>query len=333
MEYVWIDCDTGADDALAFMLLLQAHERGEVKIAGVSCVSGNTSLSNATMNNLRLLKLYGQLDDIPIYAGCSKGLITVKPLDQAENIHGSDGMGGRADYNPAASIDLLKYVKEEHAATAIIAASKTYGKQLRIIATGPLTNVATAVTLDPQLPSRIQAMYIMGGTSRGHGNITPDAEFNFYRDPHAAFITLQHFPSKCDTHIVEWELLLDNALQLDWYENWMSNVSTRRKDFLKMALTPLYDFSLNEGEPGADGNAIIIADPCCMAIMLHPEIGLNPRQVTMTVELGGSATAGSCVVKDYNKNEVSETCSGPITMYTGFDLENYKAYLANEFPQ
>lgn len=334
---IWLDCDTGSDDAMALMMLLQAHERNEINLTGVSCVKGNTSLRNATMNNLRLLKLFGQLETVPLHMGCSKELITLdEPAVLAENVHGADGLGGKPEFDPPASAELMSYVREEHAAMAIIGASKRHGKQLKLVATGPLTNLALAVTLDPDLPSRIQALYIMGGTSRGQGNVTADAEFNFYQDPHAARITLQSFTAGgCNVHIVDWELCLDHALQLDWYDQWMADVRTARKAFLKMALGALYQFSLQEGEPGVAENSIIIADPYCVAVLLHPELGLEPRQVSISVGLGTSLPTGACVVKNFGKMDgVSETsCYGPVTLYSGFDLEKYKSFLLAEFPQ
>lgn len=44
--------------------------------------------------------------------------------------------------------------------------------ELVLIATGPLTNVALAVKLEPRLPQLVQRLYVMGG-NEGRGNVTP----------------------------------------------------------------------------------------------------------------------------------------------------------------
>ncbi len=65
---------------------------------------------------------------------------------------------------------------------------------IRLLALGPLTNVATALDLDPSLASRIESIWIMGGAVDVPGNVagSPDvesdnaaAEWNIYVDPAA----------------------------------------------------------------------------------------------------------------------------------------------------
>ncbi|CDZ49772.1 nucleoside hydrolase [Neorhizobium galegae] len=60
--------------------------------------------------------------------------------------------------------------------------------RLHICATGPLTNLALALLLDPDLPESVSAITIMGGAAFCPGNTTPLAEFNFAVDMHAAVI-------------------------------------------------------------------------------------------------------------------------------------------------
>ena len=55
-----------------------------------------------------------------------------------------------------------------------------------LLATGPLTNLATALQLNPKIAARIKEIYIMGGSAT-FGNWTPAAEFNIYVDPEAAY--------------------------------------------------------------------------------------------------------------------------------------------------
>jgi inosine-uridine nucleoside N-ribohydrolase len=59
--------------------------------------------------------------------------------------------------------------------------------EVSIIAIGPLTNIASALRLHPNLRRQVREIVLMGGSLSG-GNMTPAAEFNMYVDPEAANI-------------------------------------------------------------------------------------------------------------------------------------------------
>ena len=67
-----------------------------------------------------------------------------------------------------------------HAAIAIAQAANTHRGRLKLVAIGPLTNVALACGLDSALPSKVAGLVIMGGSAH------PEPEFNFAGDPLAA---------------------------------------------------------------------------------------------------------------------------------------------------
>ena len=55
---------------------------------------------------------------------------------------------------------------------------------------GPLTNIATALQRNARFAKNVRQIVLMGGSLRAGGNITPEAEANFYHDPHAAQIVM-----------------------------------------------------------------------------------------------------------------------------------------------
>ena len=54
-----VDADTGIDDAMALVLALDAHKRGEADVRAVTCVAGNTAVENSLVNVLRILDVMG----------------------------------------------------------------------------------------------------------------------------------------------------------------------------------------------------------------------------------------------------------------------------------
>lgn len=75
------------------------------------------------------------------------------------------------------------------AAAKLAEAAQQAQGELVIAALGPLTNLALACKLDPELPSKVKRLVVMGG-SEGSGNVTPCAEFNFHADPEAARLVM-----------------------------------------------------------------------------------------------------------------------------------------------
>ena len=59
-------------------------------------------------------------------------------------------------------------------------------KSLTVCALGPLTNIAMALVAAPDIAASVAELVLMGGATRGQGNVTAVAEFNIHADPHAA---------------------------------------------------------------------------------------------------------------------------------------------------
>lgn len=170
---VLLDCDPGHDDALAILLALA---RPEIRLLGVTTVAGNSTLENTTRNALSVLTLVGRTD-VPVAAGADRPL--QRPLRTAPHVHGSGGLEGADLPTPAAAR------LEEDAVTFIARMVTQTPEPLTLVATGPLTNVASFRQRYPDLYARVDQVCVMGG-ALGEGNITPLAEFNIWVDPEAA---------------------------------------------------------------------------------------------------------------------------------------------------
>jgi purine nucleosidase len=178
-EPIVIDTDPGQDDAVALLLALAAADRLEVR--GITTVAGNAPIAQTTANALRIAELAGR-PDVPVHAGCEAPL--VYPLETAEFVCGPDGLAG-AGLPPARGAPAPGHAVE-FLGRAVRAAP---AEGLTLCALGPLTNLALALRLAPDLRARIRRIVLMGGAI-ALGNITPAAEFNFYADPHAAAVVL-----------------------------------------------------------------------------------------------------------------------------------------------
>ena len=174
---IWIDCDTGTDDTVAIML---AHALPELEIIGLSAVAGNSLLSNTFPNTRRIVHLLGA--SYPVYAGADRPL--VREPHAAGAFHGENGLGGVELPLPAQA------PLTTPAWDALYEAAKAMPGELRLVATGPLTNVAIALTKYPDFKALLHSIALMGGAAVS-GNVTPAAEFNIYDDPDAAQIVFK----------------------------------------------------------------------------------------------------------------------------------------------
>lgn len=174
---LFIDCDPGIDDALALLTLLGTPD---LEILGISTVGGNVSVELTAMNALRLLELTGK-HDIPVGAGMSHPL--KRHLTVADHVHGKDGLG--EIWLPEPTLGLAGKNGVDLMIEKILSVPEVV-----LLATAPLTNVATAFVRNPRMKEHIKRVVWMGG-STGGGNVTPAAEYNAWVDPEAARIVLQ----------------------------------------------------------------------------------------------------------------------------------------------
>lgn len=176
MTCVLIDCDPGLDDAVA---LLAAFGAKELEILAITTVAGNVKGDQTAINACIIREVADPGSRVPVCAGAPQPLLR-DPVT-AEDFHGSTGLGNIDFPEP-------KIGKEPtHAVNKIIRACKTSrDAPLTLIVTGPMTNIALALAMDPEIKDGIAEVVLMGGADTEGGNITPYAEFNVYADPHAA---------------------------------------------------------------------------------------------------------------------------------------------------
>lgn len=169
-----LDVDTGLDDALA---LLMAVRSPRVNLLAVTTVAGNVNVRNTTANSLAVLDFLGA-GAIPVHQGASRPL--VEPIFDASDVHGVTGLGN------ARLPDSANAIGPDRGPAAIIRLAKQRPGEITLVCTGPLTNLAIALNVEPELGKYLRRVVIMAGAFREPGNVVPWAEFNVLLDPDAA---------------------------------------------------------------------------------------------------------------------------------------------------
>lgn len=173
-----LDLDTGVDDALAIAYALADPE---VDLIGIVSSYGNNLLDVCAENSLKLLELLGHTD-IPVFKGLPHSCTTehFDVMQVSKDIHGDNGIGDVELPAPSRALE------EQSGVDFYIETAHKYGKDLIIIPTGPMTNLAAALKKDPEIADLIGNVTFMGGALTVEGNVTPVAEANINQDPKAA---------------------------------------------------------------------------------------------------------------------------------------------------
>lgn len=277
-----LDVDTGIDDSLA---LLFAAVSDDAELVGVTTAAGNVELEHVTRNTLGVLELAGR-GEVEVAAGAAAPLC--RPLTPTPETHGPQGIGRATLPDPAAA------PSARSAAQLIVEEARSRPGELTLVALGPLTNVATAVLWEPELPRLLKRLVIMGGTFRTAGNTTPVTEWNMTVDPEAAALVLRRFGQDGAPRPLMMGLdVTQNAALLPHH---LADLRARAGDvplvrFVEDALGFYFDFHERyDGFRGAH-----VHDPFVVGTVLDPSLLSVIESAPVAVELGGEMTVGQTI--------------------------------------
>lgn len=273
---VWIDCDTGVDDAVA---LLVAHRLEALEIVGLSTVAGNVALEKTTRNTLAVCDLAGA--DYPVHPGAAKPWL--QAYADASAFHGADGLGGAALPEPKRSAEKLPMWD------ALFAAAQRLDGALTLVATGPLTNVATALAKYPQLAALLSRIVLMGGAAVG-GNRTPCAEYNIFADPDAAQAVFRSGVPivMCGLDVTHQAYLTPAELDA------LCEKSTAVTRFVRAATANAMKFNMAAGLGG-----LCLHDVCPLLYLAQPAL-FGGEEAGVFIETRGTLTRGKTVTDLYS---------------------------------
>ncbi len=280
---VILDCDVGIDDALAIMLALGSRE---LRIRAITTVCGNAEVEKTSENALKVLEAF-DVRDISVARG--QGQPLKRELYTAGHVHGSDGLGDSRLPKPELKLD------SRHAVDVIIEEAER--GDLHLICTGPLTNLASALSKAPRLARRLQDVVIMGGafmlTPYGFGNVTPVSEFNMFVDPDAAKMV---FNAGVPLTVVGLDVTTNPSATLtrDRYQR-IVGAETRGAKFLKRISQKLMN----------SWGSFSLHDPMAVAYAIDPTL-LTVDEYPVDVETDGTITRGQTIADRRPWKEVME---------------------------
>ena len=272
-----LDCDPGHDDAIAILL---AGQKDKFNLLGISVVAGNQTIEKTARNALNVATYLGL--DVPVAIGCEFPMVRERVICAA--IHGESGLDG---------FEFAKYSKQfdKRRGVQLIIDSVMNNDKVTVVATGPLTNVAMALKLEPRLKDHVDEIVLMGG-SVDNGNTSPAAEFNIMCDPEAAHVV---FTSGIKVKMVGLNVTR-KVLVTNEVISRMEKINNSASDmFVKLMRV------FNENQRKTFGvKAGPLHDPATIASLIDDSlIKFQPMNVVIDISHGPSYGRTNCDVFDY----------------------------------
>ena len=234
---VVIDSDMAPDDWMAILYLLQ---RPDIRVLAITVAgTGETHCEPGVRNALGLVRLAGE-SGIPVACGGETPLEGNQAFPDAwrERADTMAGLSLPAGENP---------ITQETAAELLVKTVQDSPQKVRILALGPLTNLADAIQQDAQFLENVEQIYVMGGALEVLGNVgfsgvdidNQVAEWNIFVDPAAAKAV---FASGAPVTLVPLDATNQAPVSLDFYFTLQANRNTPEARFVYDVLTTQLDF-------------------------------------------------------------------------------------------
>jgi purine nucleosidase len=274
------------DDGFALALALADPE---LVVEQVSTVSGNTDVDTATDLTLDLLDRLGRRE-VPVVRGASRPLVRpaharaarTAPPTAPRTPPPSAGPTAASRRGPAPGV----------AAEAIVERVMAAPGELTVVAIGPLTNLALALSLEPRVASAVRQVVVMGGVYLRHTNRSAmPGEFNVWVDPDAAAVVLG---SGAPLRLVG----LDVTLQVRLTREHAARMVAGGRPFGAFAGASTQEWidHTERTRPGdvEEHGSCALHDPLAVAVVSRPEL-VTWRPAHVAVETASDVTRGVTV--------------------------------------
>lgn len=268
-----IDTDPGIDDAVALTMALFDPR---IEVVAITAAAGNVDHEQATRNAQSVID---QLDPPRLpRLGAANEAETGMPIDSL-HLFGSDGLG-------EANFPVAELHNKSTSDKVLQDTVKASPEEISVLCLAPLTNVALAMSRDPDWVSLIDQLVILGGSITAPGNVTSVAEFNIYCDPPAARRVLT---SRTTKTLIPLDVTQKLIFSYDLL-NQLPSESTRAGRFLRKILP--YTYRAHRQILGVEG--VFLHEAIALVAMLEPEL-FTWEDMSCDVEIAGELTLGMTV--------------------------------------
>ncbi len=271
-----IDTDPGQDDAVAILLALASPD--ELEVLGIVALAGNVPLAHTERNARRIVELSGRTE-VPVFAGCVRPM--ARKLVTAEHVHGRTGLDGVELPDPTMPL------QAKHGVDFIIETLRAAEPgSITLCTLGPLTNIAMALVMAPDITQHIREIVMMGGAYFEVGNITPTAEFNIFVDPEAADVVMRSGVPIVMAPLDLTHRILSTRQRLDAIGRLGNKAGAAVAGLL--SFSERFDLA-KYGSLGAP-----LHDPTVIAYLLKPEL-FTGKVINVSIETSSPLTLGMTV--------------------------------------
>ena len=294
------DTDSGffGDDGVALTMLMRSPLASSV--LGVSVVSGNVWAAKGAEYMQRNLRLLNRAK-LPVLIGAQEPLVHTAAMIKKEGPLQFSGAFGEP-------MELALPSKANAISFIIDAIDKNPGK-VTFVALGPMTNLAVALRLRPDLGAKIGAIVFMGGAVSVAGNVTPQAEFNFWFDPEAAQVVLRcGIPRKI---MFGLDVTNQAPIQKSHFDEIVA---------VKTAITDLYAEDMGNQFPGFYKNPEAVTymwDALVAAFLLDPKIATANETRYLDVDVQFGPGYGRVIPLD----KMLAPMATPVQVMTGINVQ------------
>jgi len=316
------DCSgPGGSNMQTLLVMIQSPQ---VEVLGITVVSGDQWRDEEVAHTLRLLEIIGRTE-IPVVPGAVFPLVRRREEAQLwQERYGKVAFAGAWDDRwwhepfvvpPPPEGQPTTKPSDEDAAHFLIRMVRKYPHEVTIYEGGPMTNLALAISIDPQFPELAQELVFMGGslspqTDNPEFANNPRHEFNFWFDPEAAQIVLR----------APWKKIVCTPTDISLKTQLTPAIVKQ----IEASATPLarYISRFAMYSPGAD----IMWDELAAAAWIDPTLITKHETRYMEIDLDRGAGYGNTLTwseKDWPKKDKPKLAAHPVEIQMDLDLERF----------
>ncbi len=306
MKQIYFNHDGGVDDLISLFLLLHMDD---IKLVGVSAIGADSYIEPAVSASQKIVNRFSEQ---PIHIAASKER-GKNPFPKDWRMH-------------AFFMDALPILNEPTNGHSNILKHEAYldiidkihnsPEKVTLLFTGPLTDLAKAITVDATIVQNIERLVWMGGTFLEKGNVEePEhdgtAEWNAFWDPEAVKTV---FDTEIKIDMVALESTNQVPMTWDVRQAWANERHYPGVDFLGVsyaAVPPLTHFQTN--------STYFLWDVLTTAYIGMPDL-IRKHDLNVYVYTEGPSQG---------KTYVDDQCGRPISVIDHVDHDNFFKYITD----